>query len=204
MSDAILWNGYVKRRAAFFAWREELPWVKKFFLAFAMASFTGLCAQIRMTIPGTPVPVTGQTFAVLLSGVVIGRRWGGVSQILYVALGACGWPWFAGFSGGAAVLSGPTAGYLVGFVLAALFLGHMTDRERGLRGFFPMAGLMWFASFVLIQIPGLLGLALWHRLALGEVPALSALIAMGMLPFVVGDVLKIMLAALFAKAVTPK
>lgn len=204
MQTAASWNGLVQNREAFFNWRERLPLAKKILLAFAMAALTGLCAQIRIPVPGTPVPVTGQTFAVLMAGVVIGRRWGGVSQLLYVALGTCGLPWFSGFSGGAGVLFGPTGGYLVGFVLAAFFLGYMTDTNRGLRGFFPMAGLMWFSSFVLIQIPGLAGLALWHGFALGKTPDLGALIAMGMLPFVVGDVLKIMLAASVAKAVTPK
>ena len=63
---------------------------------------------------------------------------------------------------------------------------------------------MWFASFVLIQIPGLLGLALWHSAVFGAVPSLDRLISMGMLPFVIGDVCKILLAASFAKALLPK
>jgi len=88
-----------------------------------MACVTGLLAQIKISLPWTPVPITGQTFAVLLTGVLLGRWWGGISQVIYVVMGVVGIPWFAGLSGGYSALIGPSGGYIIGFILAALFLG---------------------------------------------------------------------------------
>lgn len=193
-----------RSRDTYYAWRNRVSVDKKIFLSLAMAALTGLAAQVHIPLPGTPVPITGQTFAVLLSGVVLGRKWGGVSQAFYVGLGVLGLPWFAGMASGTAALFGPTGGYLLGFVLAALFLGSMTDRRPELRGFFGMAGMMWFASFVLIQVPGLCVLALWVTAVKGQSVTFMDVINMGMLPFVVGDVIKILLAASVAKAVSPR
>lgn len=192
------------RRDAFHAWRAHASAIKTIALALALAGFTGLCAQIRLPVPGTPVPITAQTFAVLLSGFVAGRRGAALSQILYVALGAAGLPWFADHLSGIAVLFGPTGGYLIGFIFAAAFLGWAADARKDLRSIFGTAGLMWFSSLILIQVPGLAGLALWHHIVLGTDPALSELIAMGMAPFVVGDAIKTMAAASFARAVAPR
>ena len=111
-------------RLGAFRWRYQasLPW--KITLALLMAGLTGLLAQVRIALPFTPVPLTGQTFAVLLAGVVLGRKWGGVSLAIYAILGVAGVPWF---NGGTSGLSA-TGGYLIGFVLAALFLGYYTDK----------------------------------------------------------------------------
>lgn len=190
--------------SAYHAWRDRSSILNKVILALAMAAFTGLFAQIRIPLLGTPVPITGQTFAVLMSGMILGRKWGGVSQVLYVGLGVAGLPWFAGLSGGTVALLGPTGGYLVGFILASWFLGEMIDRRPDLRAFFPLVGLMWFASFVLIQVPGLIGLSLWLSLAKGQNATFYEVISMGMLPFVIGDVIKILLAASLARALVPR
>jgi len=108
-----------------FRWRYELGISKKIALALGLACLTGLVAQIRIVFPWSPVPVTGQTFAVLLAGVLLGRWWGGISLAIYAGLGAAGVPWFTGWGSGLGYLGGPTGGYIIGFMLAALFLAIM-------------------------------------------------------------------------------
>ncbi len=187
-----------------FRWRYELSVPKKLALAMAMAGLTGLLAQVRFPLPWSPVPITGQTFAVLLAGVILGRWWGGISMALYAAIGAVGVPWFNGGVGGLAQLAGPTGGYLFGFVLAALFIGHFTDKYVRSRSFVSMLGLMLVGDFVLVFVPGLAQLGLWLDLVKGSPVSLAALLGMGLAPFVAGDITKCVLAALVAGGVTPK
>jgi biotin transport system substrate-specific component len=173
-------------------------------LALGIACLAGLLAQVRFVLPWSPVPVTGQTFAVLLAGVLLGRWWGGISMALYVGLGIAGVPWFQGLNGGLSYLAGPTGGYIVGFILAALFLGYFTDKYIRSRSFLSMLGLMLFANFVLIYVPGLLQLGLWLNLVQGEPASFSALLGMGLVPFLAGDITKAVVAAAIARGVTPK
>jgi biotin transport system substrate-specific component len=187
-----------------FRWRYELSVPKKLALAVGIACLTGLLAQIRVLLPWSPVPLTGQTFAALLAGVLLGRWWGGISLAIYAGLGAAGLPWFSGWSGGVGYLAGPTGGYIIGFILAALFLGHFTDKYIRSRSFFSMLGLMLFANFVLIYVPGLLQLGLWLNFVNGEPVTLATLLGMGAAPFVAGDVTKAVMAAAIARGVTPK
>jgi len=183
-----------------FRWRYQasLPW--KITLAFVMAGLTGLLAQVRIALPFTPVPITGQTFAVLLAGVLLGRKWGGVSLAIYAVLGIAGIPWFNGASSG---LTG-TTGYLIGFVLTALFLGYYTDRYPKSRSFSSMFGLMLFASLVLVYIPGLLWLGFWLHMVKGSTAGIISIISLGAVPFIAGDILKASLAAAATRIVTPK
>ncbi len=171
-----------------FRWRYELSIPKKLVLALGMAALTGLVAQVRIPLPWTVVPITGQTFAVLLAGVLLGRWWGGISLGIYVGLGAIGLPWFAGWSGGVGILTGATGGYIIGFILAALFLGHFTDKYIRSRSFFSMLGLMLFSNFVLIYVPGILCLGLWLNLVQGAPAGFIVLRGMGAFPFIVGDI----------------
>ena len=187
-----------------FRWRYELSIPKKLALAVGMAAVIGLLAQVRFLLPWSPVPITGQTFAVLLAGVMLGSRWGGISLALYGGLGAAGIPWFTGWSGGVGHLAGPTGGYIIGFILAALFLGHFTDKYVRSRSFLSMLGLMLFANFLLIYVPGLAQLGLWLNLIRGEAVEFSSLLAMGAIPFIAGDITKAVLAAAVARGITPK
>jgi len=187
-----------------FRWRYELSIPKKLVLALGMACLTGLVAQIRIVLPWSPVPVTGQTFAVLLAGVLVGRWWGGISLAIYASLGAAGVPWFAGWGSGLGYLAGPTGGYIIGFILAALFLGHFTDTYIRSRSFLSMLGLMLLANFILIYVPGLLQLGLWLNLVKGEPATFTALLSLGALPFIAGDITKAVMAAAIARGVTPK
>ena len=193
-----------RTRYEVFRWRYELSVSKKLALAIGIAGLTGLLAQTRIPLPWSPVPVTGQTFAVLLAGVLLGRWWGGISLAIYAGLGAAGLPWFSGWSGGLGYLAGPTGGYVIGFILAALFLGHFTDTYIRSRGFLSMLALMLFANFVLIYVPGLLLLGLWLKSVGGGSVTFTTLLGMGAIPFIPGDITKAVMAAALARGIIPK
>lgn len=183
-----------------FEWRYNLSIPRKLIMAFGMAGLTGLLAQVRILTELSPVPITGQTLAVLLAGVLLGRRWGGASMAIYAILGVAGIPWFNGWTSGLGV----TGGYFIGFILAALFLGYFTDKYIKSRYFFSMLGLMIFASMVLVYVPGVIWLGLWLNMVTGTAVSISALLAMGVVPFIIGDVIKVILAAGITRMVTPK
>ncbi len=173
-----------------FKWSRSLTIAKKIILALTMACVTGLSAQVRIPLPFTPVPITMQTFFVLIAGVLLGRRWGGLSQIIYVGIGVLGIPWFAGSS-----IFGPTGGYLIGFILAAFFLGYVIDTYVHLRNFVSILLLMLFASFFLIYIPGLIQLGFYFYMIKGSFPGFIPILSMGLFPFIPGALIKITLAA---------
>ena len=215
MSVSSYAEGYRYRRYNAFRWRFELGLAQKIALALGMACLTGLLAQVRVYIPWSPVPITGQTFAALLAGVLLGRWWGGASLALYVGIGIAGVPWFAGWNGGIAYFVGPTMGYMIGFILAALFVGYFTDSFVNSRRFFPMLGLMFFANFVFIYGLGLLWLNTFSyeawlagKTALGFGPyegrGLLPLLMAGMIPFIIGDIIKAVAAAVLTKGIAPK
>lgn len=150
------------------------------------ATLTALAAQIA--IPMAPVPLTGQTFAVLLVGSVLGANRGAISMGLYVILGAIGLPVFTGAANLATKLSSGTAtlGYLVGFVAAAALVGFLAQQGWDKKPH----GVV--ASFVLGNLAIYLFGAGWLSIVLGGV---AAAIAGGVVPFLVGDLIKIALAA---------
>jgi len=183
-----------------FRGRYELSVPKKLALAVGVAGLIGLLAQVRFLVPWSPVPITGQTFGVLLAAVLLGRWWGGVSMAIYGGLGIARVPWFNGWSSG----MGATGGYIIGFILAALFLGYFTDKYIRSRSFFSMLALMLFASFILIYGPGILWLKMWLGAVKAEPVTFVALLQMGVIPFIAGDITKAVLAAAIARGVTPK
>jgi biotin transport system substrate-specific component len=189
--------------SGFLDWRRERSLAQKLALSLAMAALTGLMAQLRVPLPWTPVPLTGQTFAVLLSGVLLGQWWGGASMAMYLGLGAIGLPWFTGWSGGLSHLAGPTGGYAIGFILAALFLGYMTDRFARARALPGLLALMLFANFALIYIPGVLQFKLWLNLVQGKTTSLLTVLNLSVVPFIAGDIIKIVLAAIAARGIAP-
>jgi biotin transport system substrate-specific component len=199
MNVNIYLDKYRNIRYNFFKWRYEVAFVHKIILAFCFACLTGLLAQFRFYLPGTPVPVTGQVFGVLLSGVLLGT-WGGVSQLIYLGIGAAGVPWFAGLNSGLIYIAGPTGGYLIGFVISAFFIGYMVDRYIHSRSFFSMLGLMLFSTFALIYVPGLILLYIW----LGASVGVWQLLTMAVIPFIAADVIKAVIAAGIASSITPK
>lgn len=161
-------------------------WLRDLLLLTFGALFVAVFAQIRIPLPFTPVPLTGQTFAVLLVGAALGSKRGAASLVLYTALGAFGLPFFAGGASGLAYMSGPTLGYLVGFVAAAYVVGRLAERglERSVRTSF----VPFLIGTMVIYIFG----AGWLAVLFGFERAL----ALGVLPFLVGDTIKLALAAL--------
>ncbi len=204
MATSGLMARYATLRYALYRRRYCLSVTSKLGLALGMSCLTGLLAQIRIMLPWTPVPITGQTFAVLLAGVFLGRWWGGVSQAIYVGLGICGIPWFAGHHAGLAAIAGPTGGYLLGFILASMLIGNLIEASTRLRNFVPMLLLMVIANFGVIHVLGLFHLGLWLKLSGGSTPSPGELIRLGMLPFILGDFVKIVAAATAGCAVIPK
>jgi len=183
-----------------FRWRYELSIPKKLVLALGMAALTGLLAQARIINPLMPdIPITGQTFAVLLAGVLLGRRWGGIGMAIFAGLGCAGLPWFSGWESGL----GATRGYIIGFIPAALFLGYFTDKYIRSRSFFSMLGLMLFANFILIWVPGLIWRVAWLNMVAGTpVTFIGSLV--GSVTYIPGDIIKAVAAAAIARGVTPK
>jgi biotin transport system substrate-specific component len=194
---------YKNMRYNFFKWRYQLEFYHKVILAISFACITGLLAQVRFYIPWSPVPLTGQTFAVLLSAIVLGKWWGGISQSIYLGVGIAGVPWFAGMNGGFAYLAGPTGGYLIGFILAAFFLGYFVDRYVKSRKYWTMFALMLFANFGIVFGLGLLQLYGWLSFT-GASLDIWGLLLMGLIPFIIGDTIKIAIAAGVASSITPK
>ncbi|MFH1717667.1 MAG: biotin transporter BioY [Planctomycetota bacterium] len=146
----------------------------------------GLSSKLKVVLPFGPVPVTGQTFAVLMVGALLGARRGSLAVIAYLIQGLAGAPVFA-FGGGPGVLLGPTGGYLVGFVPAAYVTGLLAERGWDRRT----------ATTVLAMILGNLAIYTCGLLWLTCLTGISAsLLTIGLLPFLPGDLAKIILAAI--------
>jgi len=189
---------YFRYRYAFFKWRCSLTLTRKLCLSFCMACFTGLLAQIRIHLPFTPVPITGQVLGVLLSGVICGGVFGMISQIMYVGLGVLGMPWFAGSKVGITYLfTSPTAGYLVGFIIASRVIGEYTDKYIKARTFFSQMKLM-LLGMVIIYFFGAVGLALSMKLDF------YSTMVQGVLPFIPVDLIKVLIAASISSSILPK
>jgi biotin transport system substrate-specific component len=152
----------------------------------AFAVFMSLGAFVRIPLPFSPVPLTLQTFFVLLSGACLGGNLGAFSQLTYILVGILGLPVFAGAGSGLLYLLGPTAGYMLGFVLASLFIGRLINYSH--KGIFSVFALFCLADLILLSCG-----TLWLKGILGYPFAKSVLI--GFLPFVPGDLLKASVAS---------
>jgi len=156
-------------------------------LVIGYAILVGLLAQLVIHLPFTPVPVTGQTFGVLLGGMALGARRALLGMLLYVLVGVAGVPWFADHRGGFDVLGDPSFGYLVGFVVAAAVLGLLA--ERGLDRKPQLTLLAMVAGTAIIYFFGVTWL--WNSLHI----SIGSAIALGLVPFLLGDAIKAILAA---------
>jgi biotin transport system substrate-specific component len=145
-----------------------------------------VAAMAQLSIPLQPVPVTGQTFAVLLVGMVLGSRRGALALAAYLAEGLAGLPVFAEAKFGLTTVLGPTGGYLVGFIAAAWLVGWLAERGFD-RSLFKTFVAMLAGSLVIYAF----GLS-WLSIQVGFATALN----FGLYPFIVGDILKAGLAAL--------
>ncbi len=162
-------------------------WLRDLSLVALGAALVALLAQVRIPLPFTPVPLTGQTFGVLLVAAALGSKRGAASMALYIALGAIGLPVFAGGAAGLSHLTGATLGYLIGFVLAAYVAGWLA--ERGLEHSVRTSLLPFLLGTLIIYVCGVS----WLTVLLGSfAKALTA----GLVPFLLGDAIKLVAAAL--------
>lgn len=164
-------------------------------LALLFASLTAVCSKISIHLWFTPVPITLQVFAVILSGLVLGSRLGALSQLMYLSLGFSGVPVFAGWTAGPAYVLGPTGGYLVGFIFAALLSGFISERiTKRSKLMLLMSGLI---SIAVIYAFGTSWLAIWMK-ASGDgnlVQCIKGAWIAGAAPFIILDLIKAAIAS---------
>jgi biotin transport system substrate-specific component len=180
----VAWNSLLGERQARYG-----TVVREAVLIAAGSLLVAGAAQVVIPLPFTPVPITGQTFAVLLVGASLGAGRGAASLALYLGEGAAGLPFFAGGASGIAVITGVTGGYLVGFVFAGTLVGFLAQRGWD-RRFASALGAMLTGNLV-IYLFGVLGLAAF----MGASPLSEEVLLAGLYPFVPGDLIRIYLAA---------
>jgi biotin transport system substrate-specific component len=156
-------------------------------LVAAAALLTAACAQISIPFPGSPVPITGQTFAVVLTGAALGANRGAAGQILYVGLGLVGLPFYADGASGASVVFGATGGYLLAFPLAAWVTGKLAEKR------FDRTPLKALPAFTLGSLVVFLIGVPW--LAIAADVSLAKAIELGFVPFIPGGIVKAAAAA---------
>ena len=157
--------------------------VKNIALVLSFAIITALWSSLSLEIG--PIPVTMQTFAVVLAGVLLGSKRGALSQVAYLAGGLAGIPWFSR-GGGLVYILSPTFGYIIGFVVAAYIIGRLA--EKGWDRKIKTSILAMFVGNVFLYFFGLVWLA--------QFVGTEVLLAVGLYPFIIGDLLKILLAGL--------
>lgn len=172
-----IWNRY-------FEILKSLNLIEKFFLSILFSFLTGISAQLYIKLPFTPVPLTFQTFTVLLSGILLGPSFGCISQIIYLVFGLTKIPWFYSFSKG---LMRPTTGYVIGFIFASFIAGYFAERKRKIIGMFLATLIIYFIGL------------LWLKFFTDE--NFKKLILIGVLPFIPFDLLKALAAGFFAELI---
>jgi len=182
-----------KIRTDIYNWRVGQSWLVKLLMAFGFALLLGLFANIKILTPLSPVAFSLSTFGALLIGVVLGRRWGGVSVAIYAVMALIGLPVMT------TATVGITFGYVIGFAAAALFIGYLVDHVIKSRKFAPLFLVMTVAAMVILLF-GTIWMWLWigGELSLWETLRLSAV------PFIIPDLLKAIAAATLATIILPK
>ncbi len=166
--------------------------LRKMVLASLMAALTAVGAYIY--VPVGPVPIVLSTLFVILSGLLLGSRWGLTSMVLYLLVGAIGFPVFAGGKGGFAHFLGPTGGYLFGYLLASWFTGFISERSHGRTILDVLAVVVGSLSIYALGVP-------WLKMVT-QMSWQKTLIA-GVLPFLIGDAIKASVAVILARSVRP-
>lgn len=163
---------------------------KMMILCALFAALTAVCSMISIPLPFTPVPINLATLSVFLAGGLLGSRYGALSQLVYVLLGAIGLPVFSGFTGGFGIIAGPTGGYIIGYIAAAWLIGFLTEKLG--RDFY---------KIIISMIEGLivcytLG-TLWFMYITSS--GLAAALMMCVVPFLIGDAIKIIAGSILVK-----
>ena len=157
------------------------------------AALTAAGAYIQIPMPFSPVPITLQVFFVLLAGSMLKSKWGGLSMIVYTLLGIAGLPVFSGGSSGVGVLLGPTGGYIVGFILAAYIIGKLSEKAENAAS----PGLLINALNMSIGVLVIYGCGISQLMLVAEIGPGTAL-ALGVIPFLPGEIVKTAIAAYIA------
>ncbi len=154
------------------------------------AALTAAVSFFKIPLPFTPVPITLQTLMVLLSGAMLGSNYGALAMIIYLLLGLIGLPVFSGGSSGLGILAGPTGGFLLSFPIAAFVIGKLTRTKK-----LPVLLFGMFIGTLIIYIFGAIQGTLVTHLGL------SAIFVGWILPFIIGDTIKLLLAVWIAKSI---
>ena len=168
------------------------------------AALTAICSFISIPLGFTPIPVNLGTLAVFLAGGILGKKYGTISLVVYVLLGAVGVPVFSGFRGGFSVLMGPTGGYIIGYIAAAFLVGLILDaafhRQSGSHRAVREMALCIAAMIVGLAVCYALGTA-WFMFSTGT--GLGASLTACVFPFLLGDAIKILAASLLVRKLRP-
>lgn len=154
----------------------------------AMVALTALGAQMAIYLPFTPVPITMQTFVILLGAAALGAQRAAIAQIIYLLLAIAGLPILADGKGGLSAIFGATSGYLLGFIFASLLVGHLANRYSTNR--IKNVFISYLLGSIVIYFLGALGLIIYL-----DMSVFSA-IMLGITPFIIGDLFKAIVASL--------
>ncbi len=165
--------------------------VRDLILISLFAALTAVMAYVSIPLPFSPVPLSGQTFAVMLAGVLLGARKGAFSQIIYLLLGVAGIPVFAGGYAGISRLAGPTGGFIWGFVIGAYIIGKLVEGEK-CPSMARLVAAVVVGGIIAVYLPGILQLAYVTGMAGRQA-------AVAMLPYIPGDLVKVAAASVLAK-----
>ncbi|HOD57883.1 MAG TPA: biotin transporter BioY [Rectinema sp.] len=155
-------------------------------MACLFAALISVGAYAAFPIPGTPVPIVLQNMFIMLAGFILGPWWGLVSVIFYLILGSVGLPVFSGGTGGLAKFAGPTGGYLIGYIPAVIVFGLISKLGKGKWIFNLLAGI---TGMIIVYAVGIAWLKSVLEIGWGKA------IATGLIPFLLGDIVKIILAS---------
>ncbi len=167
--------------------------IKSMILTGIFAAITAICAQIAIIVPISPVPVTLQLMAVFLSAIILGSKYGFFSQLIYLLIGAVGFPVFANFHGGLGVIAGPTGGFLICFPIIAFIVGFIVEKSRNVR-----QSIMTFAVMPLSLLLGLLICYTFGVIWLSFIAKISLekAIFAGVIPFLPLDIVKVIVISI--------
>ncbi|EYE89369.1 bioY protein [Fervidicella metallireducens AeB] len=168
--------------------------LKEITLIGVFAALTCILAQISIPIPFSPVPITLQVFAVCISAVILGKKLGTMSQVIYILLGVVGTPVFAGFSGGLDKILGPTGGFILSFPVMAFIIGSFVERKQSFLNTFIALIISLFVCYLI----GTLQLSFIMKLSIEKALSLAVI------PFIPLDLLKIIAAALLGLKIRSK
>ena len=197
-------NKFHDMQYSWYNWRNNASTLTMVILSFVFACFTGLMAQVSIAVPWSPVLITFQTFAVLIAGTLLGGKYGSFSMILYTVLGIIGMPWFTNMNHGLSFIFAASGGYIIGFIIAAAFIGYVFDHYVNARKPLQTVILMLIANFICIYVPGLIGLYNTMLVKTGSALSIPELLFMGVVPFIVGDLIKMALASGISTSLLPK